>query len=109
MNDPVAWLQWIIIAGIIISSIMSVVSSFRSRRSKDTNQRALYSAKMNIWMGIMLILIALIQMFMYTGSTIRVIVGAVFMLLGLFNIFAGIRNHSVIRTVIERNATGKQR
>ncbi|WP_353057690.1 YtpI family protein [Paenibacillus pasadenensis] len=109
MNDPVVWLQWILIAGIIASSVFSVINSFRSRRSKDANQRALYAAKMNISMGVMLILIAFIQMFVYTGSTLRVIVGAVFMLLGLFNIFAGIRNRSVIRTVMERNAAGKQR
>ncbi|MMZ71032.1 hypothetical protein D1872_342510 [compost metagenome] len=50
------------------------------------------SAKMNIFMGFMLIILALIQMFMYSGSTVRVVVGALFMVLGAFNIFAGIRN-----------------
>ncbi|QJC53010.1 hypothetical protein HGI30_16485 [Paenibacillus albicereus] len=109
MNDSVAWLQWVLIAGIVLSCTLSVLNSFRSRRSKDANLKILYAAQMNISMGCMLILIALIQMFLYEGSTIRVIVGAVFMLLGLFNIFAGLRNRSIIRGVIARAAQGKSR
>jgi len=54
---------------------------------------------MNIAMGVMLILLALIQMLLFAGSTLRVIVGAVFLLLGLFNLFAGLRNHSVYRSL----------
>lgn len=50
---------------------------------------------MNIFMGVMLIILALIQMFMFSGSTLRVVIGAVFMVLGAFNIFAGIRNHGL--------------
>jgi hypothetical protein len=45
-------------------------------------------------MGLMLILIAPVQMLIFTGSSVRVVVGAVFCLLGLFNLFAGLRNHS---------------
>jgi len=49
---------------------------------------------MNISMGLMLIFMAMVQMLLFTGSTIRVIVGAVFIVVGLFNLFAGIRNHN---------------
>ncbi|MNN91914.1 hypothetical protein D3C81_2100970 [compost metagenome] len=51
---------------------------------------------MNISMGFMLIVLALIQMFMFSGSTVRVVVGALFMVIGAFNIFAGIRNLGII-------------
>jgi uncharacterized membrane protein HdeD (DUF308 family) len=87
-------LQWVFGISIIVSSILSATYSFKARRSTDARLRGLYSSKMNISMGIMLIFIALIQMFMYSGSSIRVVVGALFILLGLFNLFAGIRNHA---------------
>lgn len=80
---------------VILSSISSVVFSIRSRRATDSRLHGLYVARMNISMGLMLIFIAFIQMFMFSGSTVRVIVGAVFLLLGLFNLFAGLRNHAV--------------
>ncbi|ASS66440.1 MULTISPECIES: YtpI family protein [unclassified Paenibacillus] len=105
MNDPVVWLQWILIAGIVLTSAMSVVYSFKSRRSSDPRQRALHAARMNISMGSMLLFISLIQMFMYSGSTLRVIIGSLFMVLGLFNIFAGLRNRSMIRAAMERSGS----
>ncbi|MBA9087421.1 hypothetical protein FHR92_003906 [Fontibacillus solani] len=83
---------YVLYAGLIISSIGSIFYSFKSRRALDPIVRGKSSAKMNIFMGFMLIILALIQMFMYSGSTVRVVVGALFMVLGAFNIFAGIRN-----------------
>jgi hypothetical protein len=52
-------------------------------------------------MGAMLISIAIIQLFLFTGSTVRVIVGAVMLLLGLFNLFAGIRNYGLYDRIKE--------
>lgn len=94
-----AVLQWVLSIGVIASLAATVYYSLRYRRSADPKTRGLLSARMNIVMGIMLILLALIQMLLFTGSTIRVIVGAVFLLLGLFNLFAGLRNHSVYRSL----------
>jgi hypothetical protein len=88
-------LMWALSALIVLTSVLSAVFSFRSRRSADGRLRGLYAARMNISMGLMLIFIALIQMFMFAGSTMRVIVGAIFILMGLFNLFAGIRNHAI--------------
>jgi hypothetical protein len=85
--------MWVLGALIVLTSFLSVFFSIRARRSADGRLRGLYAARMNISMGVMLILIAIIQMFMFSGSTLRVIIGAVFMLLGLFNLFAGMRNH----------------
>ncbi|MFC5704305.1 YtpI family protein [Cohnella faecalis] len=87
-------LQWILGALILVASLLSVYNSFRSRRSVDARLRGLYASRMNMSMGLMLILIALIQMLLFEGSSIRVVVGSVFFLLGMFNLFAGIRNHS---------------
>lgn len=95
---------YVLYAGLIISSIGSIIFSLKYRRSRDPLVRSTSSAKMNIYMGSMLIILALIQMFMYSGSSVRVVVGALFMVLGAFNIFAGIRNLGLIR----RNNTSRQ-
>ncbi|MWC27003.1 YtpI family protein [Paenibacillus sp. MMS18-CY102] len=92
-------LQWILFAGIILTSVLSVINSFKSRRAKSVAERGLHGARTNIYMGIMLMLIALIQMLMYSGSTLRVIVGAVFLVMGLFNLFAGLRNRSAYQAM----------
>ncbi len=89
-------LMYVLYAVLIVSSICSIVFSVKSRRSLDPRTRGLAQAKMNISMGSMLIVLALIQMFMFSGSLIRVVVGALFMVLGAFNIFAGIRNRGII-------------
>ncbi|WP_255570502.1 YtpI family protein [Cohnella sp. CFH 77786] len=86
--------QWTLGILIALSSLSSVVFSVRSRRQADARLRGLYAARMNVSMGLMLIFIALIQMFLFSGSTVRVIVGALFLLIGLFNLFAGVRNHA---------------
>lgn len=87
---------YVLYAGLIISSVCSILYSVKSRRALDPQVRGLSQAKMNISMGFMLIVLALIQMFMFSGSTVRVVIGALFMVLGAFNIFAGIRNHGVL-------------
>ncbi|EOS55805.1 MULTISPECIES: YtpI family protein [Paenibacillus] len=88
-------IQTILYVILIISCVGSVFFSFKSRRSLDPKTRGMAAAKMNICMGLMLIVLALIQMFLFSGSTLRVVIGAVFMVLGAFNIFAGIRNHGL--------------
>jgi hypothetical protein len=87
-------LQWVFAALIIVTSVLSALNSYRSRRAADGRMRGLYASRMNISMGLMLVFIAIIQMFLFSGSTLRVIVGALFMVIGLFNLFAGMRNHS---------------
>ncbi|WP_027094006.1 YtpI family protein [Cohnella thermotolerans] len=87
-------LQWIFGLIVVATSVLSVYFSYRSRRSADPVLRGLYGARMNMCIGVTLIFLALIQMVLFSGSTLRVIVGSLFMLLGLFNLFAGMRNHS---------------
>ena len=87
-------LQWFFSILVVVTVLFSALYSIRSRRARDGRLRGLYASRMNISMGLMLIFIAIIQMFIFPGSSIRVAVGAVFLLLGLFNLFAGLRNHS---------------
>ncbi|CAM2969572.1 YtpI family protein [Paenibacillus sediminis] len=87
-------IKYVLYALFIITSIGSAVNSYRSHRASDPIDRGLFGSRMNIFMGSMLIVLALIQMFVYSGSTLLVVIGAVFMVLGAFNIFAGLRNYN---------------
>lgn len=93
------WVSYTINFLALISMGFSLYYSFKSRRTADTHLRGLLSAKMNISMGIMLTLLSTILLFVFIGqnegSTIRVIIGALFLLIGLFNIFAGLRNRKM--------------
>lgn len=92
-------LHWILVILIIAASLLSVTFSFKSRRSTDSRMRGIHAARMNMSMGAMLVLIAVFMMLAYSGSTVKVIIGALFIVLGLFNLFAGLRNHSVYNSM----------
>ncbi|MDF2724887.1 MAG: hypothetical protein K0Q59_4562 [Paenibacillus sp.] len=79
----------------------SIVFSVRYRRQISRKARGIDASRMNMCMGAMLISIAIIQLFLFTGSTVRVIIGAVMLLLGLFNLFAGMRNYSLFNRIKE--------
>lgn len=64
------------------------------QRGADEEQRPLLAAKMNISMGLMLVCIAAIQLFFYFDSWVRIVVGIVFLLLGLVNLVSGLRRYS---------------
>ena len=93
-------LQWVLGILILVTCVLSALYSFRSRRSSDGRIRGLYASRMNINMGLMLILISIILMLMFTGSSVRVVVSAVFFLLGSYNFFAGMRNHSHFKRLL---------
>ncbi|MCM3131587.1 YtpI family protein [Paenibacillus polysaccharolyticus] len=86
--------KYILIALFAIAMICSALNSIRSRRTTDQHVAGLYRSWTNIWMGCMLIILALILMFVFTGSTLSVIVEALFLIMGAYNVFAGIRNRS---------------
>ncbi|NOU92337.1 hypothetical protein GC093_03675 [Paenibacillus sp. LMG 31456] len=79
---------------IFVPLILSVYYSFRSRRIQDPKLRGIYAARMNIAMGAMLVVIAVSQLFFFTDSNLRRVFGTICFLLGIFNLFAGLRNHS---------------
>jgi len=88
-------LQNVLFALIVVALAVSGYFSIRYRRSRDPRMRGLQAARMNIAMGIMLLLIAVTQLFFFTDSSLRRVFGTVCVLLGLFNLFAGIRNHGL--------------
>lgn len=86
--------QTILFALILVTLACSVYYSFRSRKHVDPKLRGIYSSRMNIMMGIMLVLIAVSQLFFFTDSNIRRVFGTICFLLGVFNLFSGLRNHA---------------
>jgi hypothetical protein len=88
------WLNWFLLAVVLLTLIFSLYFSIRYRLQKEPRMRGLYAARMNISMGIMLVALALIQMLLFEENRVRAIIAALFILLGLFNLFAGIRNHT---------------
>lgn len=87
------WLHGVLLVVFACSLFGSVFFSVRYRRQQSRKARGIDAAKMNMSMGAMLVSISFIQLFLFEGSTVRVIVGLVLLLLGLFNLFAGIRNY----------------
>lgn len=94
-------LQGALVLVILATLAGSVFFSFRHRRQTSRKARGIDAAKMNMCMGVMLVAISLVQLLLFTGSSIRVVVGAAMLLLGLFNLFAGIRNYGVYSRVKE--------
>ncbi|QHW30640.1 hypothetical protein GZH47_07080 [Paenibacillus rhizovicinus] len=92
-------LHWAIVILICLTSLMSVNFSYKARRTSDTRQRGILSARLNMSMGVMLVFIALFMMLAFNGSTVKVIISGLIIVIGLFNLFAGIRNNSVYRSM----------
>lgn len=89
------FLQTVLYIAAILSAGLWLYYSIKSKRTEEQKLRGIYASRMNMAMGTMLITIGSIQLFLfYFDSWVRVTVGFVFLLLGFFNLFAGIRNHS---------------
>ncbi|MFB9752567.1 YtpI family protein [Paenibacillus hodogayensis] len=95
------WLHGALLIVFACSLFGSVFYSVRYRRQQARKARGIDAAKMNMSMGAMLVSISLIQLFLFEGSSVRVIVGLVMLLLGLFNLFAGIRNYGLYNRIKE--------
>lgn len=96
--------QYVLSPGIFISLLFSIYFSVKSRQAKEPITKGLLAAKLNISMGSMLIFISAVQLFLSNESTLRIILGAIFLVLGLFNIFAGLRNQSYFRAKEKQQA-----
>ncbi|WP_281885753.1 YtpI family protein [Paenibacillus sp. YYML68] len=85
--------QGVLSALIIVTVMISVYYSFRYRREREPRLRGLYASRMNIAMGLMLVVIAVSQLFFFTDTPLRRIFGTVCLIIGVYNLFAGLRNH----------------
>ncbi|OBR62953.1 hypothetical protein A7K91_09555 [Paenibacillus oryzae] len=94
-------ISWVFSPLILISLGFSAFYSLKTRRSKEPGIRGLYQARTNIAMGAMLLSIAAVQLFLSGESTLRIVIGALFGVIGLFNVFAGLRNHSFYQAKIQ--------
>lgn len=92
-----AILFWFVFAAVLGTTAGAVYYSFRVRRRTSVKQRGLDAAKTNVCMGAMLIASAVWLLFWFSDSALRRAVGTLFVLLGLFNLFVGLRNHGVYR------------
>ncbi|MNI04124.1 hypothetical protein D3C73_570380 [compost metagenome] len=88
-----AWIQSFLFILIVIMLVLSLYHSFRYRREQEPKKRGLHASRLNICMGLMLVTIAVTQLFFFSDSSFRRIFGTVCLLMGLFNLFAGIRNY----------------
>lgn len=93
LSNMIANIQIALSTLIFIALGFSVFYSYRFRRETDPKRGGLLSSKMNIAMGIMLIIISITQLFFFEDSVIRRIFGTVCLLLGLFNFYVGLRNY----------------
>lgn len=87
-------IQWIFSPVIFISLLCSIYFSVKSRQAKEPIRKGILGGRLNISMGIMLIFISFVQLFLSDESTLRIVLGAIFLVLGIFNLFAGLRNVS---------------
>lgn len=99
------WVRTVLTVFILSALIGSAFYSIRYRRQTDPALRGLFAARMNICMGAMLLGIAAIQTATFAMSTGRLILAVLFALIGLYNLFAGIRNHSYFRVLKTKEPT----
>lgn len=79
------------IAVIVITAIQTFSNSLLARRSHGVLEKQ-YRAKMNMYMGIMFIAIAVMQLISLHGSWFRLALLLVILALGFINLFYGWRN-----------------
>ncbi len=81
----------------LITIGFSIFYSVKYRRERNPNYKGFMQAKLNISMGIMLTLLSLYPLLIIAGSSVGIVIGAMFLLIGLFNLFAGIRNWTIYK------------
>jgi hypothetical protein len=87
------WIQQLFFIMFIATCASVIYHTISYRRAKDPVKRGILQARNNISMGVMLILFAVAQNFYFTDSTFRRIFATICLLIGVFNLFAGIRNY----------------
>jgi hypothetical protein len=85
--------RWILFLVIIYAAFNALRYSRGWRKAAEAKDRGTQQALMNLYLGAMLISMGTIQLIYYEGSNARIVIGAVFALLGLFNVYGGYRNY----------------
>jgi glucan phosphoethanolaminetransferase (alkaline phosphatase superfamily) len=88
------WVHYLLFVVMFLFMLSSIFYSFRYRTQKDPKARGVNAARMNMSMGVVLVALSVIQLVLFDLSLIRLVFGVILLLMGLFNLFAGIRNHA---------------
>ncbi|WP_379164432.1 YtpI family protein [Paenibacillus sp. sgz5001063] len=89
----ILFIKYVLFILMMVCMIGAAVYSFYSRRAQDPLEKGVKRSIMNILLGAMLVSLSLICMFVFRGSTVNVIIEALFLLIGAFNIFSGLRSY----------------
>ncbi|QUL56768.1 hypothetical protein KDC22_09940 [Paenibacillus tritici] len=87
-------IKYLLFALLVIFMVCAAVYSIASRRAADPLVKGSKRSVMNMLLGGMLVTLSLMSMFIFRGSTLNVVIEAAFLLLGIFNIFSGLRSYS---------------
>ena len=86
-------IKYVLFLLLVVCTIGAAWFSLSSRRAQDPLDQGLKRALMNILLGMMLVTLALMAMFLFPGSTVNIIVETVFLVIGAFNLFSGLRSY----------------
>lgn len=83
---------------VVFSASFSVFYSFKTRsyrKNANFEMMKFYNAKANMSMGLMLVAMGSIQLFLFGADMTgwRMFIGIIFIALGLFNLYMGVRNY----------------
>mgnify|MGYP000144449053 CR=1 FL=1 len=87
-------IKYLLFILLVVFVLSAAFFSTGSRRTADPLDKGQKRSIMNVMMGAMLVDLALMVMFLFNGSTLGIIVEAAFLVIGLFNIFSGMRSYS---------------
>jgi len=89
----ILFIKYLLFILLVVFVLGAAYFSTSSRRSDDPLEKGLKRSMMNVMMGAMLVTLGLMSMFLYHGSTLNIIIEAVFLIIGLFNLFSGLRSY----------------
>ncbi len=89
----VMFIKYLLFILLVVFVIGAAVYSISSRRATSPQDKGLKRSIMNVMLGAMLVTLSLMSMFLFRGSTINIIVEAIFLVIGAFNIFSGLRSY----------------
>ncbi len=86
-------MSWIVFSLLIVQLLLTVYFSVRARTTLEPLRRGIFFARMNIMIGVTFLTLSLAQLFLSPYSWWRVSFAILVMLIGLYNLYVGIRNH----------------
>lgn len=90
--------QYLLYIAAFFAFVFAILYMMKARRADQQRSRGLYTARMNMSLGVLLVTAGSIQLFLFEETTtVRWIVGSIFVALGLINLYGGYRNHALFK------------